>query len=67
MRHPAAMGIDRRAEDGARAVERGDGAALVAAHQARVAGDVGHQDRGKALSGLALAHNNLPEMLGRQW
>ena len=43
------VGVDRRAEHRARGVERRDRAALVAAHQARVAGDVGHQDRGQAL------------------
>ena len=52
----AAMRIDGRAEDRACVVERSDRAALVAAHQARVAGHVGHQDRGQALARLGLAH-----------
>ena len=51
--------VDRRAEDRARGVERRDRAALVAAHQARVAGHVGHQDRGQALPRLGLAHEPL--------
>ena len=46
----AAVGVDLAAKDGARAVERRDRAALVRAHQARIAGDVGDEDRRQALA-----------------
>jgi hypothetical protein len=64
----AAMRGDGRAEDRACVVERRDRAALVAAHQARVARDVGHQDRGQALARLGLAHGQLrSEWLIHEW
>ncbi len=58
---------DRVAEHRARAVERRDRAALVAAHQARVASDVGDEDRRQALTkgGVGRSHGQGSMVLRR--
>src|ERR1039457_3072923 len=53
------MRFRRGPEDAARAIQAGDGAAFVAAHQARVARHIRHQDGRQALPDLGLAQRNL--------